>query len=188
MSNETTKVAGQTANAEQTEAAVEQEGQTQAPEVESRLLAESKEYKRKYQATKAKLEELEKSKLQEQSQYKELWQKSEEKFQNLYKTLVKEKVRSAVSDKAAKAGCIDVDDLLKLGNTQLLEVNQETLEVEGVDVFVDEAKKLKPYLFMAQKTPTINTTTPGGGTLKAGVKQLKDLTKDEILAQLKSLK
>jgi len=166
------------------------EQETTAPatsELNERVLAESKQYKKKYQDTKAKLEELEKSKLQEQSQYKELWQKSEEKYQGLYKSLVKEKVRTAVTNHALKAGCVDVDDLLKLGNTQLLQIDEESLDVQGADVFVDEAKKSKPYLFPGQKAPTINSATPGG-VVKGSQKTIKEMSKDEILAQLRALK
>ena len=190
MSEEVTpNGAGEQANAQAPET-VEQQGQSgdEANATNARVLAESKEYKKKYQATKARLEELEKSKLQEQNQYKELWQKSEEKYETLYKTLVKEKVRSAVSEKAAKAGCVDVDALLKLGDAQLLQINKETLEIDGADVFVEEAKKLKPYLFQPVKAPTINSATPGGVLKASGVKKPQEMTKEEIMAQLRALK
>lgn len=187
MSNEEApKGAEPTANAG---AAGEAEANNQpvSSEVNERLLAESKHNKKRAQDLQAKLNEMEKSTLQEQAKYKELWQKSEEKYQGLYKSLVKEKIRTAVSDKASKAGCRDVDDLLKLGDVRLLQINEETLEVEGADVFVEEVKKVKPYLFATQNTPTINPATPGG-VLKGGQKSVKEMTKDEIMSQLRALK
>jgi hypothetical protein len=174
-----------TANAAEAEKAAT-EGQP-GSEMNERLLAESKKYKKQYQETKSKLEELEKSKLKEQAQYKELYEKAEDKYQTLYKALVKEKVKTAVTDRASKAGCVDVEALLKLGNTQLLQIDEETLEVQGTDVFVEDAKKLKPYLFGSPKAPTINSATPGG-VAKGSQKTIKEMSKDEILAQLRALK
>ena len=152
-----------TANAEQTQEAVAQSAQS---EVNERLLNESKKYKKAYQEEKQKREELEKSELQKQAKYKELYEQTEAKYNGLYKSLVKEKVKSTVADKAAKAGCLDVDALLQLGNASLLQVDEETLEVLGADTFVEEAKKSKPYLFQSAKAPTINATTPGGTPLQ----------------------
>lgn len=176
----------QTANAEAVNTA-EQTETTASPELNERLLAESKQYKKKFQEAKAKLEELEKSKLQEQSKFKELYEKTEEKYQSLYKSLIKEKVKTAVVDKASKAGCVSVEDLLKLGNTSLLQIDEETLEVQGADVFVEEAKKEKPYLFAMAKTSTINSATPGG-VVKGSQKSYKEMSKDEIMSQLRALK
>ena len=158
----------------------------QAAEVNARLLDESKKYKKAYQDTRSKLEELEKSKLQEQQKYKELYEQTEQKYQGLYKSLVKEKIRSSVADKASKAGCLDVDALLKLGNAELLQLDEDTLDVHGADTFVEEAKKAKPYLFQAAKASNINATTPGG-VVRTGTKTLKDLSKDEIMSQLRAL-
>ena len=161
--------------------------EAQSSELNERLLSESKQYKKKYQEAKTKLEEIEKSALQSQSKYKELYEKSEEKYQGLYKNLVKEKVKTAVANHALKAGCVDVEDLLQLGNKQLLQIDEETMEVQGADVFVEEAKKTKPYLFNIQKTPTINSSTPGG-VVKGSQKTIKEMSKEEILAQLRALK
>lgn len=174
------------ANAEPTKTEVQQ-GDSSSELNTERILAESKEWKKKYQAVKSEKEAAEKSKLQEQAKYKELYEKADVKYQTLYKTLVKEKVKAAVTDVASKAGCVSVDDLLKLGDVQLLQVDDESLEVQGVSTFVDEAKKNKPYLFTANKSQTINSATPGG-LLKGSQKTIKEMTKEEILAELRSLK
>lgn len=177
--------------ATETQANAETSGQTtetenQASEVNARLLAESKKYKSAYQEAKQKLEEVEKSKLQEQSKYKELYEQTEEKYKTLYKSLVKEKVRTSVADVAAKAGCHDVEALLKLGNSELLQVDDESLKVDGVEAFVEDARKNKPYLFQSVKQASINSVTPGGGVTKT--KSLKDMSSTELMAQLRSLK
>lgn len=159
VSNETEP----TANAAPTQAV---EAVEPPSEVNERVLAESKKYKRQAQEYKQQLEAMANAKLQEEAKYKELWQQSEQKFQTLHKSLVKEKVKAAVADKASKAGAVDVDAVMKLGNPELLQVEEDTLEVHGVDSFVDELRKAKPYLFQTAKAPTINATTPGGVVAK----------------------
>lgn len=171
--------AANAANAEAANAASEQEvttTQESASEVNARLLEESKQNKKLAREYKAKLEEVEKAKLQEQEKYKELWQKSEEKFKGLYKTLITEKVKTAVADKASKAGAVDIDAIMVMGNKELLQVDEETLEVHGTDTYVEELKKMKPYLFKTISTTQINSTTPGGVVQKKEV-TLGDLAK-----------
>jgi len=162
------------------------ETKDQAAEVNARLLEESKRNKKQAQEYKAKLEEMEKSKLKEKEEYKSLWEKSEEKLQGLYKTLVKEKVRAAVGEKASKAGAVDLDAVMLLGNRELLQVDEETLEVHGSDSYVEDLKKNKAYLFQTAKSSNINGVTPGG-VVKGTTKQLKELTIEEIKSQLRSL-
>lgn len=173
----------------ETEAAANVEAQgdeVSAAEVNARLLAESKKNKKLAQEYRSKLETLEKTKLEEQSQYKELYQKSEEKYQGLYKSLVREKIKTAVSERASKHGAIDVEAVLKLGNAELLQVDQESLEVHGVDEFVEELKKSKQYLFQPVKTPTINPATPGG-VVRGQTKSLQQMSAAEIMAELHKL-
>lgn len=154
----------------------EQKAPEVVADVNARLLEESKRNKAKAQELKAKLDEIEKKSLLEKEQFKDLYEKSEAKYQGLWKSLVKERVRSSVSEVAAKQGCLSVDDLLKLGKSDLLQIDEETLEVSGTELFVEEAKKSKPYLFQSTKTPTINATTPGG-VVKQKTTTLSDLAK-----------
>jgi hypothetical protein len=178
----------QAANAE-AQQAVDATANEPASEVNARLLAESKKNKTLAQELKQKLakyEAAENSAMQEQQRFKELYEKSEAARQSLFKTVIKEKIKSSVADKALKAGCVDVDGLIKLGNAELLRYDEESLEVHGVDTFVEEAMKSKPYLFQSAKTPTINPATPGG-TVRSNNKSLKELSKEEILSQLRAL-
>lgn len=160
--------------------------QDQAPEVNARLLEESKKNKKAAQEYRTKLETLEKERLTEQQRYKELYEKSEEKYQGLYKSLVKEKVRAAVATKAQAMGVVDIDAAMLLGNKELLQVEEDSLEVHGVDTFMDELKKAKPYLFQVAQKANINGVTPNA-VLKSNTKPLKELTVEEIKAQLKAL-
>lgn len=186
VSNETP---AQAANAE-VQQAVDATATEPASEVNARLLSESKKNKALAQELKSKLakyEVQEKSQLEEQARFKELYEKEKGQRELLLKTVIKEKIKSSVADKALKAGCVSVDDLIKLGNSELLQYDEETLDVHGVDTFVEEAMKSKPYLFKSTKTPTINAATPGGVGVSSNNKQLKELTVDELRAKLRSL-
>ena len=170
--SEPTANAATAPNAEAT--AVDVKALEVSAETHARVLEESKRNKIKAQELKTKLEEIEKQTLLEKEEFKKLYETSEAKFQGLYKSLVKEKVKSTVSEIALKAGCVNVDDLLKLGNAELLQIDDETMMVSGVDSFVEEAKKTKPYLFKSAQTPAINAATPGGMTA------MKKLTLSEL--------
>ena len=178
----------QAANAE-AQQVVDTTANEPASEVNARLLAESKKNKATAQELKQKLakyEAAENAAMAEQQRFKELYEKAEAARQTLFKTVIKEKIKSSVADKALKAGCVDVDGLIKLGNSELLQYDEDSLEVHGVDTFVEEAMKSKPYLFQSAKTPSINPTTPGG-TIRSNNKPLRELTKEEIMAQLRKL-
>jgi hypothetical protein len=140
--------------------------QPSTADVNSRLLRESREWKAKYQALKHEREEAEKRRLESQQEWKTLAEKLSSENKSLKDSFVREKIRASVHDKALRAGCINVEDLLKVGNTGLLQVDEETYQVQGTEVFVEEAKRLKPYLFQQSKnsgkTSTINSVTPGG--------------------------
>lgn len=169
----------QEANAPEPQANAEQPTQTepqsndiqaqveQLRKTNERLLEESKGYKSKYQETRKTLEEIEKAKLEEQGKYKEMYSKTQEKYDSLLSNLVQERVKSAVSSVASKDGCIDVEALLKLGNTDLLEYDQESNTVHGADLFVEEAKKARPFLFNQKTNPVINAGSPSGSVQKS---------------------
>lgn len=162
-----------------------------ASEVNARLLAESKKHKALAQEMKsrlAKFEAAEKAALEQQAQFKTLYEQEKAEREKLLKTVVSERIRSTVAEQATKAGCVSVDDLLKLGNRELLQYDESTLEVLGADQFVEDAKKSKPYLFQSAKTQVINPATPGQGMARSTVKPLKELSKEEIMSQLRALK
>jgi hypothetical protein len=133
-----------------------------AAQVNERLLRESKEYKQKYLETKRALEGREKAEQEEKGRFKELYEAERQKNEQIRKMMVKSSVERSVAEHAVKAGCVNLEDLLKLGDTKLLQFDEESGTVMGVDLFVEDAKKRKPYLFTASKTPTINPSTPGG--------------------------
>jgi len=153
-----TNVADTTANAE----VKAPETTTEQDSPSERLLRESKAFKSRALAAERELETIKKASLQEQGKYKEMYEATQGKYDSLLKNLVKEKIRSSVGECATKAGCVNVDALLKLGNAGLLEYDEENGLVNGSDLFVEDARKQHPYLFNASKTAAINPATPGG--------------------------
>lgn len=153
-------------NTEAEESNEEVQDSKQAAQTAARLLRESKEWKAKFQALKHEREEQEKQRLTAQQEWKALAEKLTNENQALKESRRREKIRNAIHDRALRAGCVNVEDLLKVGNIGLLQLDEETDEVQGADVFVEEARRLKPYLFQhgksTAKSSTINSVTPGG--------------------------
>jgi hypothetical protein len=156
-------------------------------EVNARLLEESKQNKKKAQEYKAALDKLTQTQLVDQQKYKELYEAEQKKYSSLHKTLVTDKVKAAVSEKASKAGAIDLDAILALGDRGLLVVDEDTLAVDGVDTFIEDLKKKKPSLFTAKSATAVNGVTPGGTAGSSNQKQISEMNADEIRAALKKL-
>lgn len=143
--------------------------ETNVPQVDTtheRLLNESKKNKKRALEAEKRLEALEKSKLEEQGKYKELYEQYKTQFDELKNQTMRDKVGFEVKQHAAKAGCVDVNSLLKLGNGELMQFDEQTGEILGADLFIEDARKQFPFLFKSQPTPTINPVTPSGAPVK----------------------
>jgi ribosomal protein L19E len=142
----------------------------------ARLLEESKNWKKRATQAEKELEDLKKKEAESQGQFKKLYEEEKKRNEEISKSYIRTQVKMSVDDLAKKAGCVNVEALMKLGNPELLEYNQENGNVYGADLFIEDAKKHHPYLFSAGvKPPTINPATPGG------VVPGKKLTVAEIL-------
>lgn len=126
-----------------------------------RLLAESKKYKSEYQKLKVEREELEAKKLEEQGKEAERAKHWESKYKELNERVLKKSVDDAIMSYAKEKGCIDPKAVVRLGNMSQVVYDEETGEVSGVDIMLEDLKKNSPYLFAAPKSPVINSTTPG---------------------------
>lgn len=156
----------------------------------TRLEEESRKYKKNWQELRSDAENKQKQYLEEQGKFKELYETERRKSEDLFKNFVRTKVESMVSGVAQKNGCLDVDALLKLGNAELLQYDETSHNVVGVETFVDEAKKRHPYLFQTHTRPNINTALPNAGHEKAAsvnasnYAKLKKEDKANVLAKL----
>lgn len=156
----------------------------------SRLEEESRKYKRNWQETKAKIEEREKAVLEEQGKFKELYEHERKRNEDMFRNFVKTKVESAVSQHATKAGCVSLDALLKLGNADYLQYDENTGSVVGVETYIEDARKNNPFLFTQKVNTNINPSAPTGGYEVPRKFTAKDYTKlnsdqqKNILAEL----
>jgi vacuolar-type H+-ATPase subunit I/STV1 len=150
--------------------------QNQGPDV-TRLLEESRNYKKRAQEAEKKLQEQEKKKLEEEGKYKELSESYQEKLENQQKINMRLAVRTAILEPATKAGCVDIEDLLKLGDGSFLQYDAETGEVTGSEEFVQNLKNAKPWLFQQATKPVTSQAIPGGSPSNAPKKE----TLEELL-------
>lgn len=141
-----------------------------------RLLAESKKYKERAQAAEKELETQRKSNLAEQGKFKELYERSVAEHLEYKKSRTAVDIKSAISLAAQKAGCINVEDLVKLGDASLLQYDEDSGQVHGLELYVQEAKKNKPYLFTQPKGAMINPAVPNGQTQEKTF-NVKDVSK-----------
>lgn len=163
VEGETTNVEATAPNAAETHTESQAEVTAEsAAQINERLLKEAKAYKVRAQSAEREIEKQKATALQEQGKYKEMYDTLNGKYSDLRKGLAREKVKSSVSDIAAKAGCLNVDALLKLGNPELLSFDEDTLSVDGAQEFVAAAQREHSYLFNSQGQARVNGTTPGG--------------------------
>lgn len=130
-----------------------------------RLLAESKKWKER--ATKAEplvkeYESFKQKQLQEQGEYKQLYEKTHEELVTLKQQSAKMAVKTQLVEALKSAGCIDAEAAVQLGPSSLLSYDEATGVLDGKDLFVQEVKKNKQYLFSAAKAPMINPAVPNG--------------------------
>jgi len=127
----------------------------------ARLLEESRANKKAAQEYKKTVEQIELEKKKSNAEFEKLYKETESKYSGLKKQLMVNTVSSAVKEAALKAGCQKPDALLKLGDASMLEFDEESLSVNGVEMFIESVKKDYPEFFSAPKGATINTTRPG---------------------------
>lgn len=151
--------------------------QAAAPEANAsaRLLEESKKFKTRALQAERELEKIRKAQAEESGRYKELYEKVESEKKELLGNMIKERVKSSVTEIAARAGCLDIDALLQLGPRDLLAYDEEQHRVDGVEAFVEQGKKLKPYLFNSAKPAAVNPATPSAAPVKTTT--LADISK-----------
>lgn len=154
-------------------------------QVNERLLKESKKNKDLRLKAERELADIKKKALEEQGNYKAMYESLEQKHKGLIQKSIKTKIDSAVRMQAEKLGCLKPEAVLKLGDLDLLQYDEEADEVSGADHFVESVKKQIPELFKSAQTPTINPKTPGG-TLSAkkisatDIARLDQVKKNEI--------
>ena len=127
----------------------------------ARLLEESKRYKQQKREVDLKLLEAEGKKdeiiatLQKELEEKQAIL-SEQKERD-----IQQRITNAVAQRAAKYGCEDWDHLMLLGKSDLIEFDEQTGDVKGVDLFFEDAlrnERFKKFFLKMDKVKTHNKT------------------------------
>lgn len=133
-----------------------------ADQVNQRLLNESKKYKEQFKTVKQELDSYKKKQLEEQGRWQEIAKQKEEELKQFQEAFINEKINSSLSKAAEKSGCLDVDALMKLGDHSLLKFDDESMRIDGVENFIDNAKQKYSFLFRNAQMPQVNSVRPGG--------------------------
>jgi hypothetical protein len=166
-------------------------------ETYKRVLNENKKHKEMLAQRIAAEAEAKKKDLEAQNNYKVLYENTDQKLKavledkNKLEDLIGQGVKyNAVVSELNKKGirCIDMDAMFSLGNTELLQtVDMEN--VDGVEAFIDDAKKSRPYLFASQDIPRMNqlpaTFNPGQQVTKEDFIKLPKEAQQAILNNLR---
>ncbi len=154
-----------------------------------RLLTESKTNKTKWQLLRDEQETAENAKLTDQEDWKTLATKlkgekkaENEKFQALKAKTLRKTLDFEVARWAKDAH--SVDDIIHSLPSTMIDINEETFMIEGVQEAVNFLRDEKPYLF--NKTTVPGTVNNRPATEKPKQKQLSEMTIDEKVELLKA--
>jgi len=155
-----------------------------------RLLAESKDWKGKYQSTANEKTEIEKSRLEKEGNFEALLEqergerlKTESALKSREKALLKTQARALLAEYAKDAH--DIGDLLRLDEVSAIEYDEEKLEVvkDSVKTFVSSIREKKPWMFGEKNIPS---STDGRPTQQLQNKSTGDMTAKEKQEAMKS--
>ena len=129
-------------------------------EINQRVLEESIKNKKRAQVAEQALKDRDTQDLKEQNKFKELYERSEADKGLLAKKMLKDRRHLAITNAAAKHGCVDTDAASLLGDSKLLQYDEEKDAFVGVDQYFEDLKATKPYLFNTVKPNPL--PRPGG--------------------------
>lgn len=132
-----------------------------------KLLSEKKKLQVQMEEMQSHLQSLTDEKLQADGKKDELIDSlkkkattTEDKLKKAVSYFANRAVTGALREEAIKAGCVSVDDLIKLSDLSLIDVTEDfEINVDQVKHLVEEAKKSRGYLFQG-KAPSVKTGTP----------------------------
>lgn len=155
-------------------------------ETHQRVLKESQKYKQRAMQAEARLNEFEEKTLSEQKQYRELAERYKGELEQIKTAKAELEIRTQLLPELTKAGCRDATDALQLGNRELLLHDGDSLV--GVDEFVSDLQKRKPWLFESGKPSSVNPSLPSPGKVPGNGKiDYSKLSTEEIRQKLREL-
>lgn len=161
-----------------------------------KTLSEAKKLKEALKQKDELLQQLEQKKLEAEgnkdeliNQLKDKLAKTEKAQKEQFSNFVFQSLDAQVREEALRLGCIDPDAIVKLADMSAVEIDSQTYKAdkEQLGQLLEEMKRKKPYLF-SKSGPKINSDLPGGVIKKEDKKSYKDMTKDELWAELKKIK
>jgi hypothetical protein len=132
----------------------------------NRLLEESKRHKAQKNEISQKLLEAEGKKDELISTLREQLEEKQRVLTEHEEYLIGQKIASKVSETAKKYNCEDWDQLMLLGNQDLIEYDEETGAVKGVETFFEDAMRndrFKKFFIKNERVKTINSTPSHDG-------------------------
>lgn len=152
-----------------------------------RLLDESVQYKNKYKGLKEEIDSKQKQSLEEQENFKELYEierksryEIEDKLHNYKKQALKKDMQFKVASKAQDA--FDVADVINAMPKDMLMIDEESEQVQGVDDALGWVKENKPWLFKQSRGTGMSDSRPQASS---GRKTWNDYSKEEKNAAFK---
>lgn len=122
-----------------------------------RILDESKQYKDRFRSLKSEVESKEKAELEESENWKELLDMEKNKSHELNSKLQDFKRKSLQKEMMLQVAkrvpdAYDVDDIIKTLPRDVLSIDEESLEIKGVDEAVTFIREKKPWMFKQEKS------------------------------------
>jgi hypothetical protein len=140
---------------------------------------EAKDYREKLEALQKEREEEEKQKLSKKGEFEKLYQEASEKLSQKDQRIKDALIKGELARLAGQNG-LAKPEYLKLLDTSKIQVDVETLNVEGAEDLFNEFKSANPELFKQAVPGTDN----GQPNIKAGAKnELEELKRLEIAAK-----
>ena len=153
-----------------------------------RLLTESKDWKGKYRNLKDGVENEKKQVLQDSENWKELLDIEKNKTHELHENLtgmkkqvLREKLHFEVAKHARDA--YDISDVINALPRDVVSINDESLEVQGVSEAVQMLKDKKHWLFDTKKGSGQPSTRPTGSDGRISYEELSKTEKDKLFME-----
>lgn len=162
---------------------------------ESRLLGEVKSLKQQLADERASSESLRMQKLEAEGNKDKMIEHLTAKVTALESSLQSKEqafafttLGSQVKTEAAKMGCTNPDDLVKLMDTSGIPVDPVTYvgDNDSIRIMLEEQKKQRPFFF-GKPAPVVNDVTPQNTVLNKPQKAYSDMTRDELNAEIQRM-
>lgn len=186
---------GQGGEETQAGSAVETQQQQQVNRGEARLLGEVKSLKQQLADIKQYNEQLEMQKLEVEGNKDKMIEHLQAKVQSL-ETNVKQKenafatatLGSQVKTEAAKMGCANPDDLIKLIDLQSIPVDPETYtgDTDSIRLMLEEQKKSRPFFF-GKPAPQVYDVAQQNKVLNKPQKDFSQMNREELNEELSKM-